>query len=91
MTNRLDRSELREKILVVFNDVYARQTDGGDQLKLTDDTVLLETDLDSLGFAIVVTQLDEELGYDPFSLSLEPFYPQTVGEFVDFYHKNAPT
>jgi len=46
--------------------------------------------LDSLGFAILVTNLEEELEYDPFSLSSDAFYPQTFGEFVKFYYDNQP-
>ncbi|MFT5405419.1 MAG: hypothetical protein ACI9DF_004268, partial [Verrucomicrobiales bacterium] len=33
--------------------------------------------LDSLAFARFVVQLEQELGYDPFTLLKEPFYPQT--------------
>jgi acyl carrier protein len=58
--------------------------------EFTDDTVLLDTDLDSLGFAVLVTRLEEELGYDPFSLMDEPVYPVTFGEFVSVYASNAP-
>lgn len=52
--------------------------------------MLLETGLDSLGFAIFVTSLDEELGFDPFTLSDEAFYPQTFAEFVAFYERYQP-
>jgi len=58
--------------------------------ELADDLVLLETDLDSLGFAVLVTRLDELLGYDPFSLMDEPVYPTTLGEFVAVYERFAP-
>ena len=51
------------------------------------DTILLETDLDSLGFAILVTLLEEELDYDPFQLMEEPVYPKTFGEFVEIYER----
>jgi len=54
-----------------------------------DDTLLLETDLDSLGFAVLVTRLEERLGYDPFSLMDEPVYPATFKEFVDVYGQFA--
>ncbi len=54
---------------------------------LEDDTLLLETDLDSLGFAVLVTRLDERLGYDPFSLMDEAVYPATLKEFVDLYER----
>ena len=56
----------------------------------SDDTVLLETELDSLGFAVLVTRLEERLGYDPFSLMDEPVYPATFGEFVSVYERFAP-
>lgn len=58
--------------------------------EISDDTVLLETELDSLGFAVLVTRLEEILGYDPFSLMEEPVYPTTFKEFVDVYEEHAP-
>jgi acyl carrier protein len=62
--------------------------------KLTDeinnDTILLESGLDSLGFAILVAKLEENLGYDPFVLMGEPVYPKTFGEFVDIYQRFEP-
>jgi len=58
--------------------------------ELDDCTVLLESGLDSLGFAILVARLEEELGYDPFSIMDEPVYPRTLGEFVSIYQKFAP-
>ena len=57
---------------------------------LKDDTILLESGLDSLGFAILVAQLEEDLGYDPFVLMDEPVYPKTLGEFVSIYEKFSP-
>lgn len=57
---------------------------------IDDDTVLLETGLDSLGFAVLVTRLEEGLGYDPFSAMDEPVYPTTLREFVDVYTTHAP-
>jgi len=57
--------------------------------EITDDLVLLETELDSLGFAVLVTRLEESLGYDPFSLMTEPVYPTTFGEFVAVYEQYA--
>lgn len=53
--------------------------------KLTSDVVLLESGLDSLGFAILVTLLEEKLGFDPFTMTDEPIYPNTFGEFVEIY------
>jgi len=57
---------------------------------LADDTVLLESGLDSLGFAILVARLEEDLGYDPFVLMDEPVYPRTLAEFVGIYQQFAP-
>ncbi len=50
-----------------------------------DDSVLLETGLDSLGFAILVASLEDKLGYDPFAMMEEPVYPSTLREFVAVY------
>ncbi|MCV6596811.1 MAG: acyl carrier protein [Mangrovicoccus sp.] len=80
---------LDSEIRRVFADVW--QTENGTEPpELTEDTVLLESGLDSLGFAIFVSQLEEELGYDPFTLSDDAFYPQTYREFVAFYEKYKP-
>jgi aryl carrier-like protein len=57
---------------------------------LVDETVLLESGLDSLGFAILVARLEEELGYDPFVLMDVPVYPRTLSEFVEIYQRFAP-
>jgi len=51
------------------------------------DMILLESGLDSLGFAILVAQLESDLGYDPFTLMDEPIYPRTFGEFIAIYEK----
>lgn len=53
-------------------------------------TVLLESGLDSLGFAILIARLEEELGYDPFTMMDEPVYPQTFGQLVEIYQRFAP-
>lgn len=58
--------------------------------ELTDNVVLLESGLDSLGFAILVATLEEKLEFDPFTMMDEPFYPSTFGEFVDIYEKMNP-
>lgn len=50
-----------------------------------EDYVLLASGLDSLGFAILVTQLEESLGYDPFTLMDEPVYPRIYKEFKEVY------
>lgn len=52
---------------------------------LTDNLELLDSGLDSLCFAIVVSRLEESLGIDPFSASEDVEMPMTFGEFVRFY------
>jgi len=75
--------KIRETFLSVLE-----QTDSVLTCKeLQDDTVLLESGLDSLGFAILVATLEEELDYDPFSMSDVAIYPKTFGEFVAIYEK----
>ena len=49
--------------------------------------VLLDCGLDSLAFAMLVAELDSQLGYDPFSLMETPVYPETYGEFCAMYEK----
>ena len=56
---------------------------------LTDDLVLLESGLDSLGFAILVARLEDALGLDPFTTSEDAYYPVTLGEFIRFYENAA--
>lgn len=68
----------------------ANQTGADLVADLNHETLLLESGLDSLGFAILVARLEEELGYDPFSLMDEPVYPRNIGEFVDIYEHFAP-
>lgn len=57
--------------------------------ELTADAVLLETGMDSLGFASLIMELELELGFDPFSSSAEPYYPNTFGELVAYYEANS--
>lgn len=56
-------------------------------LSINDNSVLLETGLDSLAFAVLVARLEKNLGYDPFTLDPNPTYPHTLGEFIEMYEK----
>ncbi len=56
---------------------------------LTDDLELLNSGLDSLCFAIIVTRLESLIGVDPFSASEDARFPVTFGEFVAFYENAA--
>lgn len=89
MTNETS-DQLRLAILRLLAEIYQGQNSSTEIPAMNDETVLLQSGVDSLGFAILVTRLEEELGYDPFSLSAEAYYPRTLGEFVAFYRKYAP-
>jgi acyl carrier protein len=49
----------------------------------------LESGLDSLAIAILVARLEEALGFDPFTLSDDIYYPVTLGDFIRFYEDVA--
>ena len=55
---------------------------------LFDDRPLLETGLDSLGLAILVANLEDELRLDPFARE-DLAFPVTVGDFVRLYEREA--
>lgn len=81
---------IRETISATFSRVFIEQAEGASLPLLSDDLVLLESGLDSMGFAVLVVELEEILGFDPFSISEEAFYPSTFDEFVSFYEKHEP-
>jgi acyl carrier protein len=56
---------------------------------LNDELPLLESGLDSLCFAVVVTRLEDSLGVDPFA-SEDVLFPVTFGEFVHLYEAAVP-
>jgi aryl carrier-like protein len=82
--NKLDQI-IREQISVVAEDTGSQLAD-----EITSATILLQTGLDSLGFAILVARLESELEYDPFVIMDKPCYPTTYGEFLAIYEKYAP-
>ena len=56
---------------------------------LRDDLVLLDSGLDSLGFAVLVARLEDKLGVDPFTASEDALFPVTFGDFVKVYENGA--
>jgi acyl carrier protein len=56
---------------------------------LEDDLTLHETGFDSLGFAILVARLEDDLGVDPFTMSENAAFPLTIGDFIGAY-ENVP-
>lgn len=81
--------DMRAVIIAAIEAVASEQ---GKALKpLVDDLVLLESGLDSLCFAILVTRLEDEVGFDPFTLSDDVYFPITLGDFIRFYDDAAST
>lgn len=79
--------DVRSEIVAQFNQA-ARENDK--QLApLTDDLELLDSGLDSLCFAVIVSRLEEKLGADPFTASEDAVLPVTFGELVSFYENAA--
>jgi acyl carrier protein len=81
-------SPTRTELIRLYHEVLA-ETGSQANGELHDGAVLLESGLDSLGFAILVARIEDELGLDPFSASEEAFYPRTFGEFVQLYEQSA--
>ena len=78
---------VRSEIISQFGQVAREQ--GKRLAPLTDRLELLNSGLDSLCFAVIVTRLEQALGTDPFSDSEEVNFPVTFGEFVRFYENAA--
>jgi acyl carrier protein len=57
---------------------------------LTDDLVLVESGLDSLGVALLITRLEDTLGLDPFNAEINS-RPVTVGDLIRLYENAAPS
>ena len=75
--------DVRSEIVARFTQA-ARENDK--QLApLADDLELLDSGLDSLCFAVIVSRLEESLGVDPFTASEDAVLPITFGELVSFY------
>lgn len=88
-TGGAKRSSDESRVRITIERVFASllEDDGLDVPPLRNELVLLNSGLDSLGFAVLVTQLNDELGYDPFTLTEEAVYPRTLGEFVAIYER----
>ena len=74
---------VRQEVVTQFKQVAQEQKKR--LTPLTDELELLNSGLDSLCFAILVSRLDDSLGLDPFSLSEDDKFPVTFGDFVGLY------
>jgi acyl carrier protein len=81
---------LREQIKETYLEVLEQTGSELSVPELTDNVILLDSGLDSLGFAILVATLEEKFEFDPFTMMDEPLYPSTFGEFVEIYEKMNP-
>ena len=85
----MTKNKLSNKIINIMKTIAL---ESGTELvtPFDNETELLKSGLDSMGFAVLVAQLDEELGYDPFVLMEDPYYPTKYGELLDIYFKYFP-
>ncbi|MFN6207641.1 MAG: acyl carrier protein [Planctomycetota bacterium] len=83
------RPNLRPTILDALHQVANEQGVSLPRV-LSNELVLLECGLDSIGYAILVVELEQRFGFDPILLVKEPIYPTTLGEFICFYEQNQP-
>jgi acyl carrier protein len=78
---------IRSEIINEFRQVA--QEHGSNLAPISDNLALLDSGLDSLGFAVVVGRLEGRLGVDPFTDSAGELVPVTFGDFVRFYERAA--
>ena len=74
---------VRSEIVAQFKQVAQEQDKR--LAPLTDELELLNSGLDSLSFAILVTRLEDSLGIDPFTESEDAMFPVTFGDFINLY------
>jgi acyl carrier protein len=76
--------------LTVFSEIEKIAAEHSKKLvPLSNETVLVNSGLDSLCFAVLVARLEDKLGVDPFSTADDASFPVTLGEFVRVYENAA--
>ncbi len=75
---------LRDIIAAQFSEIAHQQR--CELVPLSDNLELLRSGLDSLSLALIVTRLEETLGFNPFESDEVTGYPTTFGDFVSFYN-----
>ncbi len=78
---------VRATIISQIEDIAAQQ--GKALAPLTDDLPLLQSGLDSLCVAVLVANLEDELGVDPFRTASDEHFPVTLGDFVRLYEAES--
>jgi acyl carrier protein len=79
----------RIKLTIMGQMAQVAREHGKTLAPLRDDLVLLESGLDSLGFAVLVARLEDTLGIDPFTAAEDAMFPLTFGDFVKVYENAA--
>jgi acyl carrier protein len=77
------------KLTIVDQMTKVAREHGKTLAPLRDDLVLLDSGLDSLGFAVLVARLEDTLGIDPFTAAEDAMFPVTFGDFVKVYENGA--
>lgn len=83
----MDATDVREAVIAQIKAVAAQQNKT--LVPLADAVPLLESGLDSLCIAILVANLEDDLGIDPFGSGDEVAIPVTVGDLVRLYQNAA--
>lgn len=76
---------IRDEIMSTFRRVADVQ--GRRLAPLSDELQLTECGLDSLSFALVVSNLEDTLNVDPFNSEAALDFPVTVGDFIGLYER----
>jgi acyl carrier protein len=77
------------KLTIMDQMARVAQEHGKTLAPLRDELALLDSGLDSLGFAVLVARLEDKLGVDPFTSSEDVHFPVTFGDFVKVYENGA--
>jgi acyl carrier protein len=80
---------IRSAVISQIQQIAEEMGSKGDLPPLTDDLVLTHSGLDSLAIAILVTRLEDTLGFDPFTESDDVSYPVSLGDFIQLYENAA--
>jgi acyl carrier protein len=77
------------KLTIMEQMAQVAREHGRNLAPLRDDLALLDSGLDSLGIAVLVARLEDQLGTDPFTSSEDVQFPVTLGDFVKAYENGA--
>jgi len=78
---------IRDDIMLTFKRVAEEQR--RQLAPLTDELMLTECGLDSIGFTLVVARLEETTKVDPFDSEGEVDFPVTLRDFIALYERHG--